>query len=125
MTRRRRASGSNLWQCHRTVADAEQVIEQQQVLRIRRREVEAYLAARRVAVEIANTGDCAQETGHRVERDTAGMRLADGFEHLDTTLGCCRRNVTHQTGLSNTCLTHHPSTPPWSVMARSNKTLDG
>jgi hypothetical protein len=42
-----------------------------------------------------------------MEGDLAGVRLAEGGEHLDTTATRHRRNLAHQTALANAGWPHH------------------
>ena len=42
-----------------------------------------------------------------MEGDLAGVRLAEGSKHLDTTGGCHRRHLAHQTALADARWPHH------------------
>src|SRR5829696_1262243 len=83
------------------------------------------MAARCVALEIADTRDFAEKPGHHVKRDTAGVRLASGGEDLDTTRGGDRRNVTHETCLANAGLAHHAEHSAVVGDGTSQQALDG
>ncbi len=100
--------GGDFGQSYRRVANSEQVVEQLQVLCICLGETNANPSSCRVSVEIGNTRDCAQEAGNHVERDVAGVRFADCGEQLDSTFGGCLRNIAHQTGLADACLSNDP-----------------
>ena len=55
--------------------------------------------AGRLCVKTLDSGGCAQQPGDGVEGNLAGVRLAEGGEHLNTTGGYLRSNLAHETAL--------------------------
>ena len=52
-------------------------------------------------VEIAHAGGRAQQPRHHVKGDVAGVRFAEGGEHLDTAACGQRGDFTHQAGFAD------------------------
>ena len=55
----------------------------------------------------SHAGGRTQQPRHGMERDLAGVRLAEGGEHLHTTATRHRRHLAHQTALADARWSHH------------------
>ncbi len=73
----------DLGQCHFGVGDAEQIIEQQQILRVGVRDLFSRLRAGGVAVEVGHAAARPQQPRHHPEGDVTGVGFAEGPKHLD------------------------------------------
>ena len=60
-----------------------------------------------------------------MEGDLAGVRLAEGGEHLNTTGGCHHRNLTHQTALADARRSHHADHSAVAVDSPVQQALNG
>ena len=102
VNRRRRASGSIRGKTASGSADAQQIIKQQQVLRVGVTNPVAQSIPRGLPAKTINTEGRAQQPRDGMEGHLTGVRLAEGSEHLNTTLARHHRNLAHQTALPNT-----------------------
>ena len=89
------------------IGDPQQVIEQHQVQFINVRKPCPYPGAGGLCVKTIDAGARTQQPRHGIERDLAGVRLAESGEHLDTTGGRHRRHFAHQTALADARWPHH------------------
>ena len=60
-----------------------------------------------------------------MEGDLAGVRLAEGGEHLDARDGCHRRDLAHQTALADARWPHHADHSAVAVDCAVQQALDG
>ena len=71
-------------QRHIGIGDAQQIVEQQQVLVVGFREFASEANPCGTIVEVGDAGARAQQSRHHLKGDVAGMGLAEGPVHLDT-----------------------------------------
>ena len=102
----------DLGQRHIGVGDAEQIIKQQQILRVGIGHTSAQPGAGGFAVEVSHAGARPQQPRHDMERDVTGMGLAEGPKHLDAATGRQRRRLPRHPGLADARRSHHIPTPP-------------
>ena len=95
-------------QWHVGVGDAEQIIEQQQILRV---DIGTYicpqLRAGGVAVEVSHTAARPQQPRHGIERDVTGVGFAEGPKHVDPATGRQRRGFPRRPGFADARRSHH------------------
>ena len=123
VNRRRRASGSIGGQRHIGVGDAQQIIEQQQILRVGIRKLFPDLRAGGLAVEVGHAHAGPQQPRHRMERHLVGVGFAEGPKHVHPATGCGRRGLPRQPG-SCRCPavpphSPHPPRPPIACSSRA------
>ncbi len=98
----------DLGQCRIGVGDAEQIIEQQQILRVG---VGTYISpqprAGGVAVEVSHTAARPQQPRHGIKRDVTSMGFAEGPKHLDPATGRQRGGFAGHPGLADARRSHH------------------
>ena len=107
VNRRRRASGSICGQRHIGVGDAEQIIQQQQILRVGIRKSFAHPRAGGFAVEVGHAAARSQHPGHHLEGDVGSVGFAEGPKHLDPATGRQRRGLPGHPGLADARRSHH------------------
>ena len=107
VNRRRRASGSICGQRHLGVGDAQQIIEQQQILRVGIGDLFPDPGAGGFAVEVGHAGARPQQPRHRMEGNVAGVGLAEGPKHLDPATGRQRRGLARRPALADARRSHH------------------
>ena len=97
----------DLGQRHLGVGDAQQVIEQQQILRVCIRHAFANPGPRGFALQVFDPAQRAQQPRHRVEGNIVGMRFAVDPHHLDPATGRGRRGLPRHPALADTWRSHH------------------
>ena len=91
----------DLRQLHIGVGDAQQVIDQQQILGVCLGNAVAHPIASGLPVKPLDAVDHAQQPCHDMERDLAGVRLAEGGEYVGATATRQHRHVAHQAALAD------------------------
>ena len=97
----------DLGQLHIGVGDAEQIIEQQQILRVGIRNLFADPRAGGSAVEVSHAGARPQQPGDHTEGDVAGVGFAERPIHLDAATGRQRGGFPGNPGLADARRSHH------------------
>ncbi len=92
----------DLGQLHIGVGEAQQVIEEHQVLRICVRNPVAQLIAGSPGSQTLNSCSRAQEPSNSVKGNLAGVRLTEGYENLHPTRRGHSGKLTHQTAFPDT-----------------------
>ncbi len=93
-------------QPHRGVTDAQKVIEQQQVFRVGVGDLGSHARPGSPIVEIGHPQAVAQQPGHHVKRDVAGVGLAVGGEHRHIAARRERCGFADQSALADARRTH-------------------
>ncbi len=96
-----------LGQRHIGVGDAEQIIQQQQILRVGIRNLLPHFRAGGFAVEVGHAAGRPQQLGHDVEGNVTGVGLAEGPQHLDPATGRQRRGLPGRPGLADARRSDH------------------
>ena len=125
VNRRRRASGSILGSSTSGSAMPSRSSKQQQVLGLGVGSPGPYLRASRRAVQITHAAGRPQQPRHHLERDVAGVRFAEGAEHLDTAGGCHRGDLSDQTALADARRPHHADHRAAAIDRALQQALDG
>ena len=107
------------------VGDAQQVIKQQQILGVCVGNPVAHSIAGGLPVKTLDAGGRAQQPRDGMEGDLAGVRLAEGGEHLHATATRHRRHLAHQTALADTRRPHHADHRAVAVDGTVQQALDG
>ena len=94
-------------QRHIGVGDAEQVIEQQQILRIGVVKSRPQLNPCGFAIKVGHAGARPQQSRHRLERNVAGVGFAEGPKHLDPTAGRQLHDLPRHPALADARRSHH------------------
>ena len=110
---------------HIRVGDAQQVIEQHQILGVCVGNLGAHSIAGGLLVKTLDAGGRAQQPRHGMEGDLAGVRLAEGGEHLHTTGARHRRHLAHQTALADARWPHHTDHRAVAVDCAVQQALNG
>ena len=97
----------DLWQRHLGVGDTEQIIEQQQILRVGIRNLLPGPGAGGVAVQVGHAGARPQQPRDQMERDVTGVGFAEGPKHLDAATGRQRRGLPSHPALTDARRSHH------------------
>ena len=97
----------DLGQRHLGVGDAQQIIKQQQILRVGIRDLFPHPGAGGFAVQVSHAAARPQQPRHHMERDLTGMRLAEGPQHLDPATGRQRRGLPGHPALADARRSHH------------------
>ena len=93
--------GIDLGQLHLGIGDAQQVIEQQQILGVCIRHPRAHPVTSSRGIQATHTEGCPQQPRHDMEGNIGGVRFAEGAEHLDTLGGGQRGDLTHEAALAD------------------------
>ena len=94
-------------QRHIGVGDAQQIIQQQQILRVGIRKLFPELRAGGFAVQVGHAHAGPQQPRHRMERDLVGVGFAEGPKHVHPATGCGRRGLAGRPALADTRRSHH------------------
>ena len=97
----------DLGQRHIGVGDAEQIIQQQQILRVGIGHIRPQPGAGGFAVEVGHTAARPQQPRHHVEGNVTGVGFAEGPKHLDPATGGQRRGLPGHPGLADARRSHH------------------
>ena len=87
--------GIDLRQFDIGIGDAQQVLEQQHVLRHHFGSLRPDPRPGGGRIKVLDANGCAQQFCYGMEWDLAGVRLAEGSEHVNTLGAGYRRNFTH------------------------------
>ncbi len=108
VNRRRRRIRVDLGQRHLRVGDAEQIIKQQQILRVGiGGDTRPQPRAGSFTLEVSHAAGRPQQPRHGMERDVARMGFAEGPKHLDPATGRKRRGLPGHPGLADARRSHH------------------
>ena len=102
-------------QSHVRVADAQQVIQQHQILGIGVGNLCTHPCPRGLIVEIGDPGGIAQQPRHHMERNLTGVRLAEGRKHLDAATFRERHRLTDESALADARRSRHADDTPVSA----------
>jgi hypothetical protein len=83
------------------IGDAQQVIEEQHVIRLGVGHPGPHLRAGFRGIQIGHPEARTQHPPHQIERDVARVRFAEGGEHVDTTGRCHGGDLARQTALAD------------------------
>ncbi len=97
----------DLGQLHLGIGDAQQVIEEQHVLRVGVGGLSPRPRTSSRTIKTPYPGGSAQQPSHHMERDVGGMGFAVSREHLDPLGGGQRGDLAHQAALADTRRSHH------------------
>ena len=110
----------NIW-----IGDAQQIVEEQQVLGLGAGSLGSYLGAGRRVVQIPHAGGRPQQMRYRVKGDVAGMRFAIRREYVDAPGGGHRGDHAHQTALADARCARHADHRAVAVDRAFQHALDG
>src|SRR6478672_7818837 len=103
--------------------DTEEVVEQQQILRVGGAKPSAHLYAGGCAVHLTNPGGSAQQVRNDVQGDLAGQGLTEGPEYVDTARSRDRCSLAHHTALADTRGPDHTDDSAVSTYWRSSSSV--
>ncbi len=115
----------DLWQRHVGVGDAEQIDEQQQILRIGIGHISPHPCAGGFAVQVGHTAARPQQSRHRLEGNVAGVRLAKGPKHLEPPTGRQRGSLPRYPGFTDARRSHHVHDPAAATDRAVHKGVEG
>jgi hypothetical protein len=118
--RRRRASGSIRGIGTFGIGDSQQIIEQQQILRVGVGELDTQTSSGSVAVEVSHSGARAQQARYSVKRNVAGVGFTEGPKHLGPATSRHCNDLPGHAALADARGPTTVTTPPRPLIVRSS-----